>query len=102
MERLPDESVTIFILPPSYDVLRARLTSRGTEGRTELNTRLRNAFDEVQQYSGFDYVIVNEDVFTASRQISAIIMAERQCRDRQMVGIQVILDSFDAAKHTGR
>ena len=99
MERLPDESVTIFILPPSYDVLRARLTSRGTEGRTELNTRLRNAFDEVQQYSGFDYVIVNEDVFTASRQISAIIMAERQCRDRQMEGIQVILDSFDAAKH---
>lgn len=99
MNRLPDESVTIFILPPSYDVLRARLTSRGTEGRAELDTRLRNAFDEVKHYARFDYVVINADLFTATRQISAIIMAERQCQDRQTEEVQVILDSFDAAKH---
>ncbi|CAN5286246.1 guanylate kinase [soil metagenome] len=99
MERAEQDSISIFILPPSFEVLRARLTSRGTESETELNTRLKNAFNEVLQYSKFKYIIVNEDVFSATRQIVSIIVAERQCADRQRESIQVILDSFDAAKH---
>ena len=99
MEKLSDSVISIFILPPSFDVLRARLTARGTEGAAELNTRLKNAFNEVLQYSKFKYVIINEDVSTASRQIAAIITAERQMLDRQTGAIQGILDSFDASKH---
>ncbi len=99
MERLPEAIISIFILPPSFEVLRARLTSRGTEGTDELNTRLKNAFNEVLQYPKFTYVIVNEDLPTATRQIAAIIVAERQIRDRQTPSIQGILDSFDASKH---
>ncbi len=99
MERAEQDSVPIFILPPSFEVLRARLTSRGTESEAELNTRLRNAFNEVFQYSKFKYIVVNEDVFSATRQIVSIIVAERQCVDRQSESIQVILDSLDAAKH---
>lgn len=99
MQRLPEAVISIFILPPSFEVLRARLTSRGTEGTDELNTRLKNAFNEVLQYPKFTYVIVNEDLPTATRQIAAIIVAERQIRDRQTPSIQGILDSFDASKH---
>ncbi|MEO6052244.1 MAG: guanylate kinase [Pyrinomonadaceae bacterium] len=99
MERLADACVSIFILPPSFKVLKARLTSRGTEAETELNTRLRNAFNEVLQYSKFKYVIVNEDLSTATRQIASIIVAERQSLNRQTDAIQGILDSFDASKH---
>jgi len=99
MDRLGTDSVSIFILPPSFEILKARLTSRGTEAVTELNTRLRNAFNEVLHYSKFKYVVVNEDVFTASRQIAAVIVAERQNLDRQTEAIQGILDSFDASKH---
>jgi guanylate kinase len=99
MERSEQDVISIFILPPSFDILRARLTSRGTESEAELNTRLRNAFNEVLQYSKFKYVVVNEDVFSASRQISAIIVADRQCLDRQKDAIKVILDSFDASRH---
>jgi guanylate kinase len=99
MERLPDEVVSVFILPPSFEVLEARLTSRGTESGEQLRTRLRNAFNEVLQYSKFKYVVINNDVSEASRQIAAIITAERQCLNRQTDGIQVILDSFDASKH---
>ncbi len=99
MERAEQDSISIFILPPSFEVLRARLTSRGTESEAELNIRLKNAFNEVLQYSKFKYIVVNEDVFSASRQIVSIIVAERQCADRQNESIQVILDSFDAAKH---
>jgi guanylate kinase len=98
-ERLPDVSITIFILPPSFEVLRARLTSRGTEAEPELNTRLKTAFNEVLQYSRFKYIIVNEDLPTATRQIASIILAERQGLDRQSDAIQGILDSFDAWRH---
>lgn len=99
MERVGDASVSIFILPPSFEVLRARLTSRGTEDEAGLRTRLRNSFNEVMQYSKFDYVIVNEDLATAARQMASIIIAERQLTDRQTSPIQGILDSFDAGRH---
>lgn len=98
MAKMP-ESVTIFILPPSFEVLRARLTARGTESEAGLNTRLRNAFNEVLHYNKFKYVVINEDVSTASRQIASVINAERQTVDRQREAIRVILDSFDASKH---
>lgn len=99
MERADLDAVSIFILPPSFDVLKARLTSRGTESEAELATRLKNAFNEVLEYSKFKYVVVNEDVFSATRQIVSVIVAERQRVDRQSDSIRGILDSFDAAKH---
>lgn len=91
--------ISIFILPPSFEVLRARLTARNTEVQAELRTRLKNSFDEVMLYSEFDYVIINEDLSTAARQIAAIIMASRQTTVRQTSAIQGILDSFDASRH---
>lgn len=96
-EKLP-ESITIFILPPSFEVLKARLTARGTEGEAELRTRLKNAFNEVLEYKKFKYVIVNQDLGTAARQIASIINAERQRLDRQNDAIKGILDSFDMSK----
>jgi guanylate kinase len=94
-----DEPVSIFILPPSFEVLKARLTSRGTESEDALNTRLSNAFNEVLHYKRFKYVVVNEELHTASRQMAAIIVAERQTVNRQSEAIQVILDSFDTSKY---
>lgn len=99
MERRKSETVSIFILPPSFSVLKARLTSRGTENEAGLNMRLKNAFNEVLHYSKFKYVVVNEDLSSASRQIASIIVAERQSLDRQSDAIQGILDSFDASRH---
>lgn len=99
MEKLSDSAVSIFILPPSFEILKARLTARGTETETGLCTRLKNAFNEVLQYSKFKYVVINEDVITASKQIEAIITAERQLLNRQTEAICGILDSFGASKH---
>lgn len=99
MDKLDDSIVTIFILPPSFEVLRARLTARGTESEAQLNTRLRNAFNEVLQYSKFQYAVINQDLSIASRQIVSIITAERQKLNRQTDAIRGILDSFDASKH---
>jgi guanylate kinase len=89
----------VFILPPSFEVLRARLTARATEDMEELKTRLQNSFDEVMQYSKFDYVIINENLTAAARELASIVVSERNRTNRQASAIQGILDSFDASRH---
>jgi guanylate kinase len=95
--KLP-EAVGIFILPPSFEVLRARLTSRATEKPEDLTVRLRNSLSEVRQYEYFDYVVINDEVTRALADLQNIILAERTKMNRQTSVIQAILDSFDASK----
>jgi guanylate kinase len=95
--KVPD-SVGIFILPPSFEVLRHRLTSRATEKQEDLSLRLRNSINEVRQYEYFDYVVINDEVTRATGDLQNIILAERLKRIRQTKVIQSILDSFDVSK----
>ena len=97
MEKAPD-AVTIFILPPSFETMRARLIARATEGSSDLDLRLRNSHYEVAQYSKFQYVVINDELGLAARKLASIIIAERQLRDRQEGAIQGILDSFERSK----
>ncbi len=100
MDRVPD-AVSIFVMPPSFEALTYRLTTRATESPEELSLRLKNSFAEVMRYADFEYVILNDEVTAASRRLSSIILAERQKRVRQTDAIQDILNSFDASKHQG-
>ena len=93
-----EAAIGIFILPPSFEVLKARLTARATEGSEDLELRLRNSIDEVRQYKDFDYVVVNDDLPAASRKLGAIVLAERQRRNRQNEAVQGILNSFERRK----
>ena len=97
LKRAPD-AVRIFILPPSFRVLQARLTARATEGEDELRLRLRNSLSEVMEYELFEYVVINDIAADAAGRLAAIILAERQKRVRQNVEIQDILDSFEESK----
>lgn len=89
------EAVSVFILPPSFEVLAARLTARATEKKEELALRLKNSFGEVNRFSEFEYVVVNDAVEKATAHLQTIILAERLKRVRQSRMIQGILDSFD-------
>lgn len=89
-----DETVTIFLLPPSFDELESRLRSRGTEAEETILRRLSKAREEVTAAPGFDYVVVNRDVEEAARQILAITDAEKLRYSRNN-GIEK--DLFDAA-----
>lgn len=95
--KVPD-SVGIFILPPSFEVLRHRLTSRATEKQEDLSLRLHNSINEVRQYEYFDYVVINDEITRATGDLQNIILAERLKRIRQTKVIQSILDSFDVSK----
>ena len=92
-----DSVVSIFILPPSFEVLRARLSARMTERQEEFELRLSNARGEVEQYRHFDYVILNDEVERAAAQLSGIVLAERARRERQEWVARRVLASFSAA-----
>ncbi|MEK7832462.1 MAG: guanylate kinase [Acidobacteriota bacterium] len=80
--RLFPDAVRVFILPPSYQTLLDRLDARGANGSDDLQTRLRNAIDELAQYENFNYVIINDDLIQATNELAAIILAERCRRQR--------------------
>ena len=93
------ESLSVFILPPSFEVLAARLTARATEKTEDLALRLTNSFGEVSRFSEFEYVIVNDEVERATADLQTIIYADRLKRIRQAARIKGILNSFDASKN---
>ena len=90
--------ISVFILPPSFEVLRARLSARMTERQEELELRLRNARGEVEQYRFFDYIVFNDEVGRAAEELSSIVRAERARRERQEWVARRVLATFgDAA-----
>lgn len=70
------ESVLVFLLPPSTDVLVARLRARQTEDDGRLLVRLRSAREELREVGTYQYVVVNDDRERAYRQVASIIDAE--------------------------
>ena len=96
-ELIPD-SVSIFILPPSFEVLRQRLEARGTDSPEELDLRLRNAPTELKDYSAFQYVIINDDADYAADQMTAIVHAERARLSRQGARVKRVVEAFTASK----
>ena len=93
------DSVSIFILPPSYEVLKERLIARGTDSPEELEVRLRNAPEELRQYSAFDYVIINDEVDRAVAQLASIIYAERARCVRQENLVREVIEKFRPAEN---
>jgi guanylate kinase len=77
------ESVLIFVLPPSAEVLLTRLRARKSETREALVRRLHGALQELTAVGRYHYVIVNDDLDRAVEQVSAIIDAESARRERQ-------------------
>jgi guanylate kinase len=76
------QTVTIFILPPSAEILLGRLRSRKTENPVELAARLTSALQELQQVDEYQYVVVNDDLERAVSSVSSIVDAEVMNRTR--------------------
>lgn len=74
-----EEGVFIFILPPSMEELRKRITGRGTESEEAILKRFQSAYQELDFMNRYNYVVVNDEVEAAADRIAAIIQAEK-CR----------------------
>lgn len=80
---MPEDTVTVFVLPPSFDELRARIIRRAEDKPDVIEKRLENARDEMTHWRDYDYVITNSDLSDAYEQLRAIYVAETVRRDRQ-------------------
>jgi guanylate kinase len=79
-----DDVVTVFILPPSMAELKHRLERRAEDTRETIDKRLGNARVEIERWSEYDYVVVNEDLGASFAGLKAILSAERLKRERQV------------------
>jgi guanylate kinase len=82
-EKMRGDIVSIFILPPSMSELKARLQRRAEDSASTIDTRLRNARLEIEQWREYDYVVINHDLDRAFAEVRAIVTAERLRRDRR-------------------
>ncbi|MCB1379551.1 MAG: guanylate kinase [Alphaproteobacteria bacterium] len=86
VQAMEDDVVRIFILPPSAEELRERLIRRAQDSASVVAKRMAEASCEISHWPEYDYVIVNDDIEAADRQIAAILMAER-LRRRRRIGL---------------
>jgi guanylate kinase len=88
------QAISIFVLPPSRDVLEQRLRSRSQDSEEVIQRRLRGAAEEVQNYTQYDFVLINREIEEASARLVNIVEAERQRKVRMEEEVRPILDSF--------
>ena len=74
---LMPNSYSIFILPPSTQILRERLEGRGKDSVEIIDRRMQDAVAEMSHYGEFDYLVVNDDFNTALNELESIIIANR-------------------------
>ncbi len=78
------DMVTVFILPPSIKELRARLERRAQDSVGTIEKRLKNARIEMDHYSEYDVVIVNQDLEDSVQRVRSVLAAARLSRERQL------------------
>lgn len=82
VKRIYPAGVFIFVVPPSWDVLMKRLYKRATDDQKSVDIRVANARKEIAYLGHYEYLVVNDDLETAVRHVSAIMMAEHMKTSR--------------------
>ncbi|TCB75088.1 guanylate kinase [Acinetobacter sp. ANC 3781] len=94
VRKLFPESKQIFILPPSQYDLRQRLSNRGTDSVEVIEQRLDCAVEDMQQYTNFDYVIINDDFNKALHDLESVIIANRLVLSQQAARHQELIEKL--------
>ena len=79
-------------MPPSVEVLRARLAGRGTDSEEVIEKRMKTALDEIACAKNYDYIVVNDDIATAVDDIISVISGNRLKLDNQKHIINEVLE----------
>lgn len=77
-EKMPEQAVLVFVLPPDLTTLRQRIIDRGTETEEVIDKRFNEAINEIKLIGEYDYYVVNDELDDAVYDLKAIIMAERR------------------------
>jgi len=95
-------TTSVFVLPPSYDVLEQRLRRRSKDPEAAIVRRLTVARQEVASVVEYDYVVVNDELQAAIDRLRAIVLARRARRERMLVEADAILATFRVADASHR
>jgi len=93
----PEDVVSVFLLPPTWDTLAQRLHNRAQDSEEEITRRLSKAQDEIAHYKEFQYVIVNNNLDDSIAKVRAILDAERHRRHR-LPALQGFIDTLKPSK----
>lgn len=96
------EAVSIFVMPPDFATLESRLRFRGSELENEVQRRLSQARVEADEFAHYDYVVVNDDIERATKEIRAIVRAERARTERRRAFVEKILETFPDGRRKRR
>jgi len=94
VRRLFPRMVGVFILPPSLEELRRRLTARGKDSAEVIEKRMQSAREEISHVLEFEYIIVNQQFDVAVADLQAVVRAARLSRDRRANRLSRLLDEF--------
>ena len=89
-EKIPD-AVSIFIMPPSLEVLKKRLSGRGTETETQIEKRLNAALEEIRRAEEYDYIVVNDALSAAVSDTLSVLSAAKLTLPNQKFIIDEVL-----------
>ena len=92
-EKIP-AAVSIFVLAPSRRILEERLRARSQDSGPVIERRLKDAAEEIRNYSRYDYVLVNREVAASVDTLVSIVKAVRSRRERMESEIRPILETF--------
>jgi guanylate kinase len=95
-ERLGDDVVSIFVLPPSMRELRARLERRAEDTAASIEARFQNARTEIERWRDYHYVVVNDDLNRAYGDVKTIVAAERMRARRIQAGVEQLVERLMA------
>jgi guanylate kinase len=84
LEKMRDDVVTLFVLPPTADELKSRLERRAEDSAAIIAQRLRNALEEISHWREYDYILVNRDLDKSFARVRAILTAERLKRVKML------------------
>jgi guanylate kinase len=95
-EKFP-EAIFIFLLPPSLEELKQRITGRGTESMDTINTRMNVAVEEMNLLKHYDYAVVNDEIESACERIRSIIVAEHCAVERMLPRMKLAETAIEKA-----
>ncbi|WP_424765866.1 guanylate kinase [Paenibacillus sp. sgz302251] len=95
-QKFPD-GIFVFLLPPSLDELKQRITGRGTETLDTINNRMTVAVEEMNLLRHYDYAVLNDEIDAACDRIRSIIIAEHCRRDRYLPYVTDMVAAIEKA-----
>jgi guanylate kinase len=84
LEKMREDVVTVFVLPPTAEELKTRLERRAEDSRAIIAQRLRNALEEISHWQEYDYILLNRDLDKSFTRLRSILTAERLKRVKML------------------